>query len=410
MTPHEGHITDCVVLVGEELVPWTCSRFSWKDGKVDTLDVCDPVTTLDRGAVVVMPSMCNAHTHMGDSCLPDGATGLTLEQAFFRPNGYKYKELQKRGDGILDAVERHLSYMAGSGSSLHIDFREMGTSGAKILRRASQKTGVDSVILSQFATVPFESSSLDRNTESLPDSHVEELNAILEISDGFSESTMNDLTDPAWSQIREITDAAGKFRAIHCLESEGYRTESLRITGRGDLERAIELYDPHLIVHLTVSDEAEIALMASSGKTGVLNPRANANLGLPIPPIAALLKAGVPLLLGTDNGMLNSPNLFAELDFTYKLAKSQFANVVDPHPVEILKMVTSNAGAVLGSRFPGNLEVGLPANFTVLDFQQPHLMESKNIHASIVTRVTPGDVLKTVHAGASLFESERCAL
>ena len=36
---------------------------------------------------VIVPAFYNSHTHVGDSCLPDGAAGLTVEEAFFRPNG-----------------------------------------------------------------------------------------------------------------------------------------------------------------------------------------------------------------------------------------------------------------------------------------------------------------------------------
>ena len=82
--------------------------------------------------------------------------------------------------------------------------------------------------------------------------------AILDVADGFSESTVNDLTCPAWMRIREITQKYGKLRAIHCLEYEGYCGESLANTGRGDLERAINDLDPDIIIHLTVANDEEI--------------------------------------------------------------------------------------------------------------------------------------------------------
>jgi cytosine/adenosine deaminase-related metal-dependent hydrolase len=174
-----------------------------------------------------------------------------------------------------------------------------------------------------------------------------------------------------------------------------------RRTGRGDLVRAIELYDPHLIVHMTVATAAEIALLASSGKTAALNPRANANLGLPMPPVRALMESGANLLLGTDNGLLNSPNMFAELDFTYKLAKSQYGDALRPDPLAILRMATSNIRGVLGKDPVRLLEKGRPATFVVLDFHQPHLRATQHIPASVVTRVTPEDVLGTFRNGES---------
>jgi cytosine/adenosine deaminase-related metal-dependent hydrolase len=401
-----GELRDCIVLLGPALEPWRCARFAWSQDTITALDRTGPARELAQGALVVIPGLYNSHTHMGDSCLPDGATGLTLEQGFFRPHGFKYRELAKlTREQHLPHVVAHLRYMARSGTVCHIDFREQGAAGSELLRTAARETGVDSVILGQFNGVPFDDQALAANNRFLPQEARAELEAILKVADGFSESTMNDLTDYAWREIREITTLRKKLRAIHCLENAAYRDVSLARTGRGDLVRALELYDPHLIVHLTVANAEEIALLAKSRKTAALNPRANANLGLPLPPVRALLEAGVNLLLGTDNGLLNSPNLFAELDFTYKLAKSQFGDALQPDPLTILRMATSNIRPLLNGDHHGCLERDLPATFVVLDFHQPHLRATRHIPASILTRVTPGDVLATYRLGRELWRA-----
>jgi cytosine/adenosine deaminase-related metal-dependent hydrolase len=403
-----GSLRDLIVLAGPGLEPWRCRSFDWDDSSITAIDRIEPVLALERGALVVIPGLYNSHTHMGDSCMPDGATGLTLEQGFFRPDGFKYRRLaQINREEHLPHVVNHLRYMARTGTVGHIDFREQGPYGSELLREASRITGVESVILGQFSGVPFGERELTANRAPLPAESLGELEAILSVADGFSESTMNDLTDVAWGEIRGLTQGAGKLRAIHCLENAGYRELSVARTGRGDLARALEIYDPHLIVHMTVASADEIELLASSGKTAALNPRANANIGLPMPPVRDLMESGANLLLGTDNGLLNSPNLFAELDFTYKLAKSQYGDAVKPDPLAILRMATTNISAVLGSGHPGFLEVGLPATFVVLDFNQQHLKASQHIPASIVTRVTPEDVLATFRNGHALYESER---
>ena len=408
MPASSGQLTDCVVLLGPELAPFHCSRFAWSADTITAIDCIGPATTIDSGARVVIPGLYNGHTHMGDSALPDGATGLTLEEAFFRPAGYKYRELARlTPDTHLPHLEAHLRYMARTGTVCHLDFREQGPAGAELLRAASINTGVESIILNQFNESPFAEADLRANRpgHALPPAHRAELERMLSVADGFSESTMNDLTDSAWAEIRALTASKGKLRAIHCLENAGYRELSLATTGRGDLARALELYDPHLVVHMTVADADEIALLVRSGKTAAINPRANANRGLPLPPVAALLRAGANLLLGTDNGMLNSPNLLAELDFTYKLAKSQFADALSPDPAAILKMATSNIRPVLGGDHHGALAVGLPATFVVLDFTKGHLRHSRHIVASVVTRVTPDDVLATYRLGRPLYQT-----
>ncbi|HEY1765356.1 MAG TPA: amidohydrolase family protein [Opitutaceae bacterium] len=401
-------IRDAVVLLGPGLEPWRCSRLEWDGGSIRAIDRVGPATSFEDGGIVVIPGLYNSHTHMGDSFLPDGATGMTLEQGFFRPDGFKYRSLKAvPREKHLPHVAKHLSYMARTGTVCHIDFREQGAYGSALLREASRMTGVHSVILGQFAEVPFDDAELAANSAPLPASARQELDAVLSVADGFSESTMNDLTDPAWREIRDLTGRRGKLRAIHCLENEGYRDVSVARTGMGDLARAISLYDPDLVVHMTVASSDEISLLAASGKTGVLNPRANANIGLPLPPLRDLIESGVNLLLGTDNGLLNSPNMFAELDFTYKLAKSQYGDAVRPDPLVILRMATTNARAALGGAHSGCVDVGLPATFVVLDFHQPHLRASRHIPASIVTRVTPEDVVGTFRNGTTLFAAER---
>jgi cytosine/adenosine deaminase-related metal-dependent hydrolase len=399
-------LRDVIVFCGSALEPWRCSRFAWSGDSIAAIDRVEPVLKLDQGALVIIPGLYNSHTHMGDSCLPDGATGLTLEQGFFRPNGFKYRKLEAiPREKHLPHVVNHLHYMARTGTVGHVDFREQGPYGSELLREAARVTGVDSVILGQFSGVPFDEAALAANEAPLPADARLELEAILAAADGFSESTMNDLTDLAWREIRDLTEKRGQLRAIHCLENAGYRDVSVARTARGDLARALDLYDPHLIVHMTVANDAEIALLASSGKTAALNPRANASLGLPMPPVRALMESGANLLLGTDNGLLNSPNLFAELDFTYKLAKSQYADAVQPDPLAILKMATSNIRGVLGRDRSGCLEKGLPATFVVLDFHKPHLRATQHLPASVVTRVTPEDVLATFRMGNPLYLS-----
>ncbi|MGF1484781.1 MAG: amidohydrolase family protein [Opitutales bacterium] len=400
-------LNDCIVFAGADLEPRRCRTFKVEGDSVTTLELGEPALQIDNGAHVVIPGLYNAHTHMGDSILPDGATGLTLEQGFFRPNGYKYRELAKiERPQHLEHVCAHLRYMARTGTVCHLDFREQGPYGSELLREASELTGVESVILGQFDGVPFDAAALKANSAELAPADLAELNAILDVADGFSESTMNDLTEPAWRQIRELTTRRGKLRAIHCLENAGYREVSLALTGRGDLERALDLYDPFIIVHLTVANAVEIARLAHSGTIGVLNPRANANLGLPLPPIPALLDAGINLLLGTDNGLLNSPSMLTELDYTYKLTKSLYGDAVRPDPLAILRMAASNIRPALGGDHYGYLETGLPASFVVLNFHQPHLRRSRHLPASVLTRVTPEDVLATYRQGKPLYQAD----
>ncbi|MCC5842910.1 MAG: amidohydrolase family protein [Verrucomicrobia bacterium] len=402
-----GSLTNCLVWVGESLDPTPCEGFAWREGRITEI-----LTRADDGgpppAYGILPGLVNAHTHVGDGFLPEAAVALTLEEAFFRPHGYKYRALESiTAEDHIAHMTRFLQEMAATGTIAHADFREQGVEGARRLREASRVSGVRSFILSQLRDTPFTPKELTANQAPLPRAAREELLELMRISDGFSESTMNDLTDAAWREIRDITAAHHRVRAVHCLENAGYRTLSLKRTEKGDLEQALNLYDPDLIVHLTAASPEEIELLAASGKPAVINPRANAALGLPLPPVAALLQAGVPLLLGTDNGILNGPDLFRELDFTWRLARSQRGDGRNPHPREILKTATANfRHSPWGTEIPGSLSPGLPANFIIVDLLAPCFQNSRDLTATLVTRTAPEHILATVRNGRVLHQRE----
>ena len=61
----------------------------------------------------------------------------------------------------------------------------------------------------------------------------------------------------------------------------------------------------------------------------------------------------------------------------------------------------------LGGDHHGQLATGLPATFVVLDFFQPHLRSTRHLPASVVTRVTPEDVLATYRLGRELHRAPR---
>lgn len=393
-----------IVLVGKNLEAFLCDFIEIEDGFVKRINKKKAIKANEGANLVVMPGLWNGHTHIADGSFPDGATGLTLEQGFFRPDGFKYRMLRDADEEmLLQSVVQHHNYMASCGTVGHIDFREQGIFGSRLLKDASSQSGMRSISLGQFSESPFTSQELHENTALMTEGMRLELEGLLDIADGFSECTINDLTDPVWKAIKIQTDIKNKIRAIHCLESIGYRDTSLMISGMGDLERALKVFDPHLVVHMTVANDQEIEVASESKASFVLNPRANASLGLPLPPVAKLLDSGINLLLGTDNGMLNSPNMFAELDFTYKICKSQYGDTLKPEPVEILKMATSNIGKFFDKRYCGYLEEGLPADFVLIDFSKPHLFHSRHIIASIVTRITPNDVIETFIEGRPLL-------
>ncbi len=376
-------LRDCVVLHGPDLVPHFCARFMWNRGVITAIDLGPPAPALDRGTLVVIPGLTNACTQLGDSPLADGAADL--------PPGAAAEQRARALAEIpppaqFPHVAGHLAYLARTGVVRHIDFCEPGAEPARLLSAAAREAGVESILLGRLGVPAFTTGELAANVLALPEPARAELEAMLTEVDGFS---TDGLTAPACEEARALATERQKLRALACPAPH--------------FARALALFDPHLVAPLAAAGPDETAALVRAKKTAVLTPRAAAALGLPPPPLAALLRAGVPLLLGTGSAMLSSPNLFAELDFAWRLARQQSGPDTPVDPLAILRMATCNIHPVLRGHHHGWLENGLPADFTVLNFTSPHLRATRRLIAAIVSRVTPDDVLGTYRAGEPIW-------
>lgn len=117
-----------------------------------------------------------------------------------------------------------------------------------------------------------------------------------------------------------------------------------------------------LVVHGVQVDDEDVALIQEKGCHVVLCPRSNATLEVGVAPVAAYLKAGVPLALGTDS-MASAPSLslWDELAFAQEWFKGQAS------PQQWLEIATLGGAKALGLHHRiGALSVGLDASFQVV--------------------------------------------
>lgn len=310
---------------------------------------------LDYKDYLIMPSLVNSHTHLGDSFAKEGVLGLTTEEAV-GPQGKKwqyYKNATK--EEIKKAMRDSLIYMLDSGITTFVDFREGGGEGVKLIKEALQDVPINGCILGREIELN-EADGLGLNTHEL-------------------------------EQIPE--ERGGKIIAIHAGEE------------KGEIKMTLEK-NPDIIVHFTKGTEKEIELVAERGIHIVICPRANAVLGVGIPPGRELLDMGVNVSLGTDNIMINSPNLFREMEFLSKL--SYLREPVTPR--EILKMVTLNPSKMLKMN-SGTIEKGKNADLIFIDKKAKNLRNNKEFLATIVHRCEPENVRKVMIKGKEVINKEK---
>ena len=339
---------------------------------------------------IIIPPLINAHTHIGDNIIKDMGINKTLDELMKPPNGLKHKFLNTCDDkdlihGMLDGLHE----LRNNGIKYFCDFRENGLRGINLFKESYElfKKSFEPNEpnnLNNDSIDPIKPIILGRPTKSNNEELKKEIINILKNSDGIGLSGCNEYTD---KDLKFIRSQDYKIFSIHANEHKGSVDYSKEIYGKTEIERIIDLkLNPNFIIHATHTTSHEVELLKEYNIPVVVCPRANASFNVGLPNITEFLKSDVLVGLGTDNFMANSPSLFKEMDFIYKLYHIE--------PKEILKFATINNAKILGLENVGLIDEGYKASFT---FIKPNSVKySKNMVASIITRCENGDIDKLV--------------
>ncbi|HXG05876.1 MAG TPA: amidohydrolase family protein [Nitrososphaera sp.] len=350
---------------------------------------------LNARGFLVIPGLINSHTHIADSIGKDIAVGDKLDARVHPVFGAKKKILQKSLPEHLKAFIRNSAIsMMKKGIVAFADFREDGPAGVKLLKEAIAGLPIKCIALGRTSYY-----SDPSNVTGLPPEAVEEATRVLEMADGLGISGANENTDKALSQYREL--AGKKIVAIHAAESRETVEFSIARTGRSEVNRIIGWLKPDFIVHMTHAVEDEISLVAKS-KTGiVICPRANGVLGAGIPKVAQMLRHGCLVAIGTDNVMLNSPDLLRELDYIWKASRAIEGEMIPPR--EFLKMATINGAQILRLN-SGCIEAGRSADLLFIDKMHADLCPVHDPYAAIVHRLSQSSIASIMIDGKFVEE------
>ncbi len=315
---------------------------------------------------LVCPAFVNAHTHVGDSIAKD-LPYMPLDDLVKPPDGLKHRILRAASpEEIAEGIRSTLADMAATGTGHCADFRENGVRGVQLLRELA---GGRATILGRVT---------DEDT-------VED---VLRYADGLGLSGANDIPhDALFSMAKKATDR-GKIVGIHAGE-----------LNRSDVDTAIELR-PGFLVHMTHASDRDLHRAGDLGIPVAVCPRSNMATGVGIPPLKKMAEAGLLLGLGTDNVMINAPDMFAEMEWASK------AFLHDD--VRTLRMATLDGARLLGKgQRKGSIMAGKDADLIVIDKSSNNLRCSKNLLSSLVRRARPDDISHFISGGRIWQNSSR---
>ncbi|MGI0026708.1 MAG: amidohydrolase family protein [Nitrosopumilaceae archaeon] len=350
----------------------------------------------DCEGLLMIPGFINAHTHVGDSIGKDIGLDFGVEEKIHPITGIKQKILtNSKTSHLTSFIRSSCLSMIKKGITTFVDFREGGLGGIELLRNATKGLPIRSIILGRINYYQ-DLKSIKKNI-SLPESKKKELRDILKKCDGIGISGPNEFSDSVLRYYSQVL----KIRAIHSAETLESCTISKKTTAQTETQRAL-LLKPNFLVHMTHASKTDLILASKNETSIVVCPRANAALAEGIPNVTLMMKTGCNLTIGTDNVMINSPDMFREMDYLWKVSMGLQKTRLNPK--SILKMVTVNAAKMLhknmGTIQPNSLADCIFINKHAIDLEPMH-----NPHASIVHRASE-TTIKAVMFGGKIVDGK----
>jgi len=346
--------------------------------------------------LLLIPGLINSHTHIGDSVAKDIALNSDIDSKIHPVFGVKQKILREtKPKKLILFMRKTAKSMLKKGITTFVDFRESGLDGVLLIQKALSDIPIRVVILGRIEF--YQSKNQIKKNVSIPKSYLNQLEPLLKNCDGLGISGSNENSDSALKQFSKTK----KIRAIHCAETKQSYLKSKRMTKKTEPERCM-LLKPNFLVHMTYASKSDLKLISKTTRGIVVCPRANASLAEGIPDIEQMMKMNCNVAIGTDNLMINSPDLFREMDFLWKVTMGIYKKRVEPK--KILMMVTVNAGKLLDKKI-GCIKEGYLADGVFIKKKNLDLDPMQNSHASIVHRANENSI-KAVMIGGRIVHGK----
>ena len=380
-------IKNARVLCGEDMEVRRTNIIIEDQEIIELNDRIEKGRIIDGIGCIASPSLINSHVHIGDSVAMDVGDGEPIDKIVKPPNGIKHRILNETSSQcMINAMRNSMQYMLQTGTTTFLDFREGGFEGIKLLKKASYHVPIRKIVLGRhdlfFEEKPI-FSELEKTAEKL-----------LDDCDGIGLSGFDEIEEDVAVFITKTCRKHFKLSSIHVAEYEELQNKSLNFNGKTEIERALTAgFD--ILVHVTAPLKDDLKLISENETPVVCCPRSNGSLGVGIPPLIDMLDRGINVVLGTDNVMFNSPNMFKEMEYALKVTRGYYREFLAP--LEIFKMATLNPAKALGLNL-GSIEEGKLADIMLVSGM------SGDPILSLINRTESQNIKALISEGNIIFE------
>ena len=332
---------------------------------------------------IILPGLINSHIHIGDSFAKEIGYDKNLIDVVAPPNGIKHKLLADTPSDIKKlGIKKAALEMISNGITFFSDFRERGLEGINLIKESLASNPIKSQILGRFR-------------------EKSEIESIFQNADGIGLSSYKNITP----QLKDILKSFKKkyHKLIACHHAE-YKRDSLLFNN------ILKDNIIDVIVHGTQLDDEDLLKLKDSEISLILCPRCNGYFGVGFPPIDSIVRNNILITLGTDNIMVNSPDLFEEMRYLYMIFKVLNKNQdLSLTAKNLLKMITLNAARILNvENVIGSIKEGKQADFFTINLNSNNYycdqINYNNIYPLIVQRTKTENIRQVFINGEKIFE------
>ncbi|WP_150050110.1 TRZ/ATZ family hydrolase [Methylomonas rhizoryzae] len=232
------------------------------------------------------------------------------------------------------------------------------------------------------------------------------------ISTSFAPHAPYTVSDEPLRQVRTFADELELTVHMHVHETRHEVDEQRQKTGHTPLQRLADLgllTSAFMAVHMTQLSDEEIGFYAQTGGHIVHCPESNMKLASGFCPVAACLKAGINVALGTDGAASNNDqDMLAEMRVAALLAKGVSGDASAVSAAQALQMATLNGAKALGlDAAIGSLLPGKQADLVAIDLSEVETQPVFNPLAQVVYAASRHQVSDVWVAGKRLLNKRQ---
>ena len=364
-----------------------------------------PQQIVDGTGMVLMPGLINCHTHLPMTILRGYADDYDLKtwlEDYIFPREDRLDDRAVKAGALLGIAEC-LRFGVTSVSEMYDHIGAIAEAVAESGIKANLSRGTTMFIGNEF---DFETFPACRELVAAKEKwHGYDAGRIQIEASIHAEYTS---TYQLWDAVAEYAYNEGLGLQIHLSETKNEHDSCKEKYGL----TPAQLLDCHNVflprttaAHCVWLEPEDRALLAKRGVSAVHCPVSNLKLGSGTADVAAMVKAGMNVCLGTDGAASNNNlDMFEEIKAAALTAKGRTCDPTALNARAALLMATVCGARAQGREHEcGQIKLGFDADLILLDFTAPHLIPTHSVISSLVYSASGHDVCMTMVRGKILY-------